>query len=435
MGRQALRYAAGISGYRADAKFREMLGRENWQKWQQRKVHELMQYAVRHIPFYYGRACGKTAEHAMDVLATWPLLDKDQIKEAGDALLSKKILLRFPTYTSGTTGTPLTLYRTPSSAAFEQVLIERQLHWAGWRQGDRRVWLRGDQVVPLQDWGKPFWRRNSAENMLVCSSFHLRDDTIAQYIEAMEAFDPVVIQAYPSSIACIARWLLQNGQRYQGRSLKGVVTSSEMLADAARREISTAFNVAVFDWYGQSERVGAIGTCTHGSYHIIEDSGFVELLPKSPGTADLVGTGFGNLAMPLLRFRTADTVLLKNHEFRCGCGTSYRVVEKIIGRENDRIITSDGREHIMLDFIFDEVAGLKEAQILQEKIDEIHLCVVLYPGFNLSDMSILKDRARQRLGAHVQVHLRQMERIERTSAGKVSLIVNKLIKSGISAQQ
>jgi hypothetical protein len=37
----------------------------------------------------------------------------------------------------------------------------------------------------------------------------------------------------------------------------------------------------VFDWYGQAERVAAIGTCEHGSYHVLTDYSGVALLERA----------------------------------------------------------------------------------------------------------------------------------------------------------
>jgi phenylacetate-CoA ligase len=54
--------------------------------------------------------------------------------------------------------------------------------------------------------------------MLMMSSYHLSNSTIGAYIEALEAFDPVVIHAYPSSIAALAAWLNARGRRYGGAS-------------------------------------------------------------------------------------------------------------------------------------------------------------------------------------------------------------------------
>jgi phenylacetate-CoA ligase len=52
--------------------------------------------------------------------------------------------------------------------------------------------------------------------MLMMSSYHLSTTPSARYIDALEAFDPVVIHAYPSSIAALAAWLNGAGRATGG---------------------------------------------------------------------------------------------------------------------------------------------------------------------------------------------------------------------------
>src|SRR5205807_559628 len=136
------------------------------------------------------------------------------------------------------------------------------------------------------------------------------------------------------------------------------------LSDGCRRDCRQAFGVGVFDWYGQAERVGAIGTCEHGNYHIIEDAGYLELLPHADGSSLLVGTSFENRAMPLIRYVTGDCVVAADSNYVCPCRRAFRVVESIIGREADTVVTSDGRQHVLLDFIFDYINAMKHGQIV-----------------------------------------------------------------------
>jgi phenylacetate-CoA ligase len=88
-------------------------------------------------------------------------------------------------------------WRDRASIAVEQAFVERQAAWAGYRPGERRAWLRGDPVVPAHQSDGPLWRMNRAENMLMLSSYHLSPGNGAAYIEALERFDPVLLQAYP----------------------------------------------------------------------------------------------------------------------------------------------------------------------------------------------------------------------------------------------
>src|SRR6266513_227738 len=185
-------------------------------------------------------------------------------RAAGKSLISeRKQGPLFSGSTSGTTGAPLGLSQDLAAINRENAFIWRQLTWAGLHRGDRRAWMRGDMIVPATQEKPPYWRVNRAENMLMLSSYHLSESAAPSYLDSLARFDPVVIQAYPSSIGFLATWMLSAGVRYGGRSLRGIVASSETLSDIRRGEIERAFGCAVFNWYGQFERVAAIGTCEH----------------------------------------------------------------------------------------------------------------------------------------------------------------------------
>src|SRR5690606_28221227 len=117
--------------------------------------------------------------------------------------------------------------------------------------------------------------------------------------------------------------------------------------------IEERFGCRVFDWYGQNERVAAIGTCEQGRYHLMSDYSYVELEPTPEGL-EIVGTGFNNLAMPLIRYRTGDFVQLQDVD-SCSCGRAFPVVRRIIGRDDDYIKLPDGSHVKRLSNVFKDI--------------------------------------------------------------------------------
>ena len=107
----------------------------------------------------------KTLENAKEMIPFYNQIeniDSDNIKSF--PLISKTNLLDNPEIflnadyngtiingaTSGTTGTPLTIKQNMTSIIREQAFIARHLEWAGFKQGDKRAWIRGDMIVPLK---------------------------------------------------------------------------------------------------------------------------------------------------------------------------------------------------------------------------------------------------------------------------------------------
>jgi phenylacetate-CoA ligase len=352
------------------------------------------------------------------------LITKADVRDGGKSFISeRKPGTLFPGSTSGTTGTPLTLYQDLPAINRENAFVWRQLTWAGLRRGDRRAWLRGDMIVPARQRKPPYWRLNRAENMLMLSSYHLSESAATAYVDSLARFDPVVIQAYPSSIGFLATWMRNAGIHYSGKSLRGIVTSSETLEDAQRRKIENAFGCRVFDWYGQFERVAAIGTCEQGRYHLLSDYSFVEMLPAGDGLFELAGTGFNNMSMPLIRYRCGDYVIPAPAKERCACGRAFPLIEHIIGRVDDSIKLPDGRSIGRLDHIFKGVEGILEAQIRQDVSDAVTLLVVPSPTFDNRNRDTLQSNTRERLGEEINFEIRLVDAIPRTKNGKFKGVV------------
>ncbi|WP_148044140.1 phenylacetate--CoA ligase family protein, partial [Massilia aurea] len=334
-------------------------------------------------------------------------------------------LLRNTIRTSGTSGSPLTLVQSLGAVIREEAFIQRQLRWIGWRPGQGRAWIRGDLVCDERPHDGRYWRRDPVGKLLVMSSYHLSNATIGAYVAALEAFDPVVIHAYPSSIGAIAHWLEAAGRRYRGQALRGVMTSSETLAPGVRAAVMRAFGVIVFDWYGQAERVAAIGTCEHGRYHLLTDYGGVELLGLPDGSSELVGTSLNNAAMPLARYRTGDTVLVGEGGDKpapCPCGRVFPTVEAVIGRQERSVTLPDGRMVARLDRVF-QGSGLRllEGQVRYHGQARFTLRVVAADGFGSRDEAVLREQFLQRVPG-VQVAVERVEAIPRGANGKFEFI-------------
>lgn len=330
-------------------------------------------------------------------------------------------LLRNTIRTSGTSGSPLTLVQSLGAVIREEAFIQRQLRWIGWRPGQRRAWIRGDLVCDERPHDGRYWRRDPVGKLLVMSSYHLSNATIGAYVAALEAFDPTVIHAYPSSIGTIAHWLEAAGRRYGGQALRGVMTSSETLEPGVRAAVMRAFGVIVFDWYGQAERVAAIGTCEHARYHLLTDYGGVELLALPDGSSELVGTSLNNAAMPLARYRTGDTVLL-SEPGPCPCGRVFPTLEAVIGRQERILTLPDGRMVARLDRVF-QGSGLRllEGQVRYHGQARFTLRVVPADGFGSCDEAALREQFLQRVPG-VQVAVERVEAIPRGANGKFEFI-------------
>jgi phenylacetate-CoA ligase len=260
--------------------------------------------------------------------------------------------------------------------------------------------------VPASQTRPPFWRWDTGEKRLLCSSYHLSTENLPAYAEAFEKYRPDFIHGYPSSLCLL-----------DGYRPKAVFTASETLLDFQRQAIERAFGAKVFNWYGNTEMTCNIVECAAGNLHYRLDYGVLELLDD--GT--MIGTGLNNRAMPLIRYRVGDRATAKAGT--CSCGCAFPMIERIDGRVEDYIRTPDGRFVGRLDHLFKDAKHIREAQIVQTRLDEVLLRIVKENGF---DEKPVLSEARQRLGDAMRVRFEYVNAIERTAAGKFRFIVSQL---------
>jgi len=423
--------------YREGRAYRTYLSRaierENWSveqlaEFQHSQLRNILSHASTNVPYYESFFCGHdfsiSSSNSAKVLAHLPVLTKHDIAEAGDSLLTRGgRLTKIKGSTSGTTGTPITLSQDHAAICRENAFVRRQLAWAGYKEGERNASLRGDMVVGANVSNGTFWRESRSDNMLMMSSYHLAENTALTYLKALRKFGPTMIQAYPSSISFLARFLESTNSFYESPCLRSIVTSSETLDDSARRLIEHRFQCRVFDWYGAFERVAAIGTCEKGSYHLLTDYSYIELEPLGDGTFELIGTGFNNYLMPLIRFKTGDTIELPDSEEKCDCGRSFPVVKRVIGRKDDYLKLPGGRRIGRIDHIFKGLSGIAEAQVIQDEIHSIRILVVPLGAASNVDTAQLVGNTNSRLGSDIEVEVEIVSSIPRTASGKFRSVI------------
>jgi len=394
-------------------------------EFQNAKLRELVNHCYQNVPYYtdiFNALKLKPDDiQTKEDLAKLPFLDRYIVKENYEKLIAKnsKKLFCKVAHTSGSTGTPGKFLRDLYSINYENAVV-----WRHWRSagdtGLKRISFKPGLVIPITQSRPPFWEYDPTEKELSMSSYHLTEANTKFYIDKILEFQPEILTSNPSSANILAAIFVKNHLKYK---FKAVFTSSETLSDDQKDFIEDTFDTKITDWYGQAERVAAIGQCEKGSYHIQEDYSIVELVPNN-GLLEMVGTSFINRAMPLLRYKTADFVSFNGST--CTCGRNFRVIHKIIGREMDYILTPEGAKISMGGRPPIGVNHLVETQLYQDTVGEVVVKVVTTADFNDDDEALLISNTRNFTSQSMRVIVKKVDRIERGPNGKFQQIVNRL---------
>lgn len=392
--------------------------------------------AAAHAPYYQQlfRRQGVDPERIRtpEDLKALPILEKDAVRQNAEAFVDGRLDRRklHVGYTSGTTGTPLRLYFGRDYEALEEAFIVRQWRWVCLGLRDRRVRLRGDVILPA---GVPCarpWLRNFADHELRMSSYHLDARSVRAYVTRINSFAPSGMIAYPSSASLLAA--LAGDQGLECR-IPLVFTSSESLSPGQRVVIQRQLGARVLDHYGSTEAAAAMQECESGSIHAIPEYGIVEFVPVErtavSGLCEIIGTGFTNTAMPLLRYRTGDYARVAQGA-TCRCGRAFPVVEGIFGRDDDFVVTASGALAGRLDHVFKGLSDIVESQLVQEQDGSIRVLIV--PGEHFSDRmrQALVKNVQQRLG-DLPVMVEEVGAIPRGPNGKFRGVVSRRMHTGV----
>jgi putative adenylate-forming enzyme len=154
-----------------------------------------------------------------------------------------------------------------------------------------------------------------------------------ELVEAANHIKANLLMAPPSLLRILAPLAEQLTTRP-----RQVVSYAEVLESEEKERLTASFGCPVVEIYQTSE--GPIGSaCNHGRLHINEDLVYVELLnedgrPIGPWerSSTMLVTNLVNRAQPLIRYEMNDILELGGP---CPCGSSFRTISRIIGRNDD----------------------------------------------------------------------------------------------------
>ena len=423
---------------RAYGEFRELAeASPSWsesdlREYQLRELRRTLVNAASYCPFY-SRSFAKAgfrpdAMMSLDDFAGCPSLTKQDMQQHFNDLTSTEIADSQKLYitTGGSTGVPVGFHLQKGvSRPKEQAFLEANWRRAGYADKARLALIRGhvtdsrarDNIIA----------HDATRNWLMLSSYHLTDERIPEYLEALENFQPDFLNIYPSAALQLAEYLQRHDQRWR-TPLQGVLCGSEQLTLSQKRLLEGVFQCRVLRWYGHAERVVLAAEGTYSDlFYFWPHYGFVEFgEPDGDGLREVIGTTFHNMAMPLVRYRTGDFVRLAKPDARREY--AWPAVEEISGRGQEFLVTGSGRRisltaFNMHDAIFD---GLYAVQFFQSEQGVAEFRYIPSPEFHASRLPQIEDGIRRKLGDDFRLVLREVGEVEKTPRGKQTWLISRL---------
>lgn len=404
--------------------------------YQTSQLGALLKHAFTTVPFYIDLRrhlqCDLEDFLTIEDLRRLPILEKQQVRGSESRFRSNKYPpnLCNSFYTSGTTGTPITISETPASFARRWAFVTRLRNWASVPKPfyPRRAQFTGRDIA-CQRSGSAYWRRNYPGNALLLSTTHISRQSAGAYSKVLREFRPELVDGYPSALHVLVRVAAMDG--HQLPKPMAIIVSAETLTAEARTEIESAFGCRVYNQYAAAEPSCFWCDCEEGAMHqnleygiseIVDDNGH-EVLPGDSG--EVIVTSFLNPAMPLIRYRLGD-IAVRGTKTMCSCGRSMPRVESVLGRRDD-VLTLPGRGYVgRMDPVFKGLTNIIESQIIQDSFDRIRVLVVPAEGYSNALEDKLRTNIASKVGSDINVDIVRVASIPRGANGKFRSVVSQV---------
>jgi phenylacetate-CoA ligase len=195
-------------------------------------------------------------------------------------------------------------------------------------------------------------------------------DLMNRMIEEINVFKPVILEANPSYLARLSRYITRNNLKIHSPAL--IVLTYENPSSLHYRQIKGAFDAPTASSYGATEAGYVFMECEYHTLHQVTENVHVDFLPflpeqGGPEIGRILVSTFNNPWRSLLRFDIGDVVRIKGQtKCPCGCvdGMSLASIE---GRTTNLTLTPDGMAVTQgrVDRLLGNIRGLAQYQLVQ----------------------------------------------------------------------
>jgi len=364
-----------------------------------------------------------------------PFLTKDILREKKDELIAKDVdrnKLNWIT-TSGSTGNPVGFYVDENNAMQEWAYGTYLYQRAGWKDDCSKLMLRGKVFYGMKKGKK--WQYDAFKRELSVDIFDMTDANNEAYCRAIEKYKPDNVYGYMSAIVTLCKYIekRKGGLKHQ---FKAAYACSENIIPMQREYVERILNVRIFSNYGHSERLILAGECEYSNeYHIEPLYGVAELVDEQGNVIDkpgqigeLIGTGFCNQGMPMIRYRTGDLAAWSTIE-KCPCGRSHKRLARIEGRwKQDVLVNVDGAIVTLtaLNMHSDVFKHVVKYQLYQEEVGKVLMKIVPNEKFVPQDTLEIERQLYEKTGNKIILQVVLVEDIPLNKNGKYKIVDQRL---------
>ncbi len=381
-------------------------------------LNSLLKFTCENVSFY------KNID-TRNGIHSFPIINKSIIKENINDFLVKDLKNKksYPTTTSGSTGTPFTVYRDLNKVKRHQAENIFFQELAGYSLGSKLYYLRVWNEVNRKTLLKRVF-----QNIRTIEISNLSDDNIKFFLSDLEKDkSESSILSFASSLEIIARFIEKNNLKFKSNNVKSIITMSEPITSNARHILEDFFGSPVVSRYSnmengfiaQQELINSVYRINHASFYIeIFDIDQDKLLEKGE-LGRIVITDLFNYAMPLIRYDTGDLGRIKMDK------ENIPYLSDIEGRRVDFITNTKGQilsPHAITNTMW-KFSDILQFQFIQIAEKEYKIKINIdFDTYNKKELLITD--LKEYLGKDANIEVEIVHEIPLLASGKRKKIIN-----------
>ena len=341
---------------------------EDLEKYQFKKLKELLVFANQHSPYYTQKLKNldiKDIQSLLDIEKI-PILEKKDLHLYKDKIQSNYIFKNCKkATTSGTSGNSLQFYRDEFADSFNRASILRGYSWF-----DVKIWEKNGYF-----WGFDFSFFNKLKTSFLdflqhrFRLFSFNEKNQSAFVKKLKY--ATYLHGYSSMIYETAKFMNEKNLPKPSK-LKMVKGTSEKILNSYQKEVEKAFGLKIINEYGATESGIIAFECKKGNMHLNMESCIVEEIEN-----EIIVTNLQMKSFPIIRYKLGDYIKLSSK--KCDCGLQHKILEEVTGRVGNTIF---GKHKIYPSLTFYyvfknlEKLGISLSyQIIQNKKGEINMYI------------------------------------------------------------
>jgi len=403
---------------------------------QKTKLLKILSWTRQNSSFYneHWKAGGeeRRATSVYPELNGLPIVNKEDLRaRSRDFPLDSFTGRVLPVQSSGSTGVPMTFFRSGQQESWFWAIRFRMWQWAGYELGDPYLVINLNQRLA--------WKKKLQDLLFRCCylSYNANNEDSQHILACLRRRKIVHLNGFSSTLLVLARYMKQNGIENPG--VRSITSTGDDLFPDQKKFVEAVFGVGVTDYYGAGgEGVHLASQCEYGSqYHVHMENSIVELIrdgrPARPGeTGSVVVTQLDNYPMPLIRYDLGDIATASDNA-PCPCGRALQTIESINGRACDIVCTPNGAALLPQFFFIGAFKTLEKVdryQIIQERLDRINIKLVASPGCDQPKCErALANEVTQATRGSLKVEFDWVHEIPLSGRGKFRPVISRLSSS------